>query len=93
MMEEGGHPAEKKSPREKKEKKKEKKGKKKDKKHKKDKDPTFTRYKEGLAHCWATRYREADECFAPFKDEDCTAASLYAQNAWVQVKYSYLFVL
>lgn len=66
--------------------KKDKKAKRK-KKHESDEDPTFAKLKQGLAHLWATRFKEADECFEPFKDEDPMAACLYAECTWVQVYF------
>jgi len=80
------------------EKKKEKKSKKdtkkkKPKKDETDEDPMFRKLKEGLVHLWATRYREADECFEPYKDEDAVAAGLYAQCTWIQVSCYYLHCL
>jgi len=73
----------------KKSKKDAKKKKKKPKKEETD-DPMFRKLKEGLAHLWATRYREADECFEPYKDEHAVAAGLYAQCTWIQVSCYYL---
>lgn len=84
---------EKKAKKEKKGKKEKKTKKEKKRRHESDEDPAFAKLKEGLAHIWATRFKEADECFESTKDEDAQAACLYAECAWVQVHKIFCYIL